>query len=250
MKNNKYYIKQGNSFSTKLMCEKCFRLVDSAIKIKFYDDQVNDSEICYNDNIFSLAMKCPTCNKVTYFSSIDSNIAEIVRYFNLLKYTTLNSCQGHVYFINPKIIDDVRNGIEIIGDDISNYIGISTPYIMIEGNKKFTKKLYKILEKNGFSNISINSREIVDGVIQHSFYHEEDINKLITQSDFTIYFNGFKTVYNSLHWNSIIKTFLENNPYNNEIILTHIAKRIESYFYISEMDLMYDLKEWVDNKKK
>lgn len=154
-------------FKQAFICNKCFKVypVDVKFNLRLLD---NDK---YRIILRNTTMEkiCETCNRVTIHYMVDSEIANIVRLFNLIGYKTVYSCQGHVY--------RCKNG----------KYSISDAYVFIKGNKKPSKKLIKGLLKINWDSFSVGQCKTFKPKID--FNKEEDVNLLLNSTTFAIHYN-------------------------------------------------------------
>jgi len=159
-------------FKQAFICNKCFKVypVDVKFNIRLLDNY--QYRIILQNNIMQKV--CETCNCVTTHYMVDAEIADIVSLFNKIGYKTVYSCQGHCHLRHS-------DNKYVIGD----------AYIMIKGNKKLSKKLFKELIKFNWCSFTVGQHKTFKAHLDLS--KEEDINLLLNSTTFSIHYNDKDT---------------------------------------------------------
>lgn len=156
------------------ICEGCSTIYPVDILFQFNTNIDYPVDHVYGDGV--IYKYCPTCKRKKRHYSVDGNIADIIRMFNLIGYRTIYSCEGHVSQILNKR-----------SKDYGKWHIATSPYVMIKGKKKMTKKLFNMLSKTEFNDFCTGQGHANKEV--HFYDPKEAEEQLLNASVFTVYLN-------------------------------------------------------------
>lgn len=154
------------------ICTKCFDVKDVDIRVKFKDG----IKFYSFTNDLNLNFKCSNCKKYLTHFYVDRKIANTISLLNKIGYSTMFSCEGHMYLeynINKEEIN----------------IGCNCPYVYLRTNKKqLSKEMIKDLIKLGFNVFDLKEFENKQQMkhFRNLKVTDEDAIKEISENDIAV----------------------------------------------------------------